>query len=260
MRKGCPLSVVSCRSDRADGGAARAFSLLEVMVAVALLALGLVLLLQVQARSIQLAQDARFITVATMLARGKLYDCQQDLLKKGFSIGDYDEEGKFDDEGFPTFYWECHAYQPELPVPDATEIASGASAASEATNATGAAPNPGEEMGMGFLAPVLSQMSGVLGDSIRELVVIVRWQDGGAWDDLRVVTHVVDKTAVNNVAGAIRQASGAMGGIPGLGGPGGASAPPIPGLGGRGGAGSPTGSPTNPGGALGVGTRGGATK
>ena len=35
-------------------------------------------------------------SVATMLARSKLYDCQHDLLKKGFSIGDYDEEGNFD--------------------------------------------------------------------------------------------------------------------------------------------------------------------
>ena len=51
---------------RSAGG----FTLLEVMVAIGLLALGLVVLLQVQARSIQLAQQARNMSVATGLARG----------------------------------------------------------------------------------------------------------------------------------------------------------------------------------------------
>ena len=72
-----------------------AFSLLEVMVAMAILTVGLVSLLQVQARSAQLAIEGRELTVATMLARSKLYDCQHDLLKKGFSVGDYDEDGNF---------------------------------------------------------------------------------------------------------------------------------------------------------------------
>mgnify|MGYP001764424235 CR=1 FL=1 len=58
------------------------------MVAIALLSIGLVLLLQVQARSIQLAQQAREMTVATQLARAKLYDCETDLLKKGEDVSD----------------------------------------------------------------------------------------------------------------------------------------------------------------------------
>jgi prepilin-type N-terminal cleavage/methylation domain-containing protein len=195
----------------------RAFSLLEVMIAMAILSMGMVLLLQSQSRSMQLAQQGRAITVATMLARGKLYDCQQDLLKQGFSIGDYSSEGNFDEEGYPKFYWECHAYQPELPVPSAGEIANaGAGGGGPLGGAVGgavdAAKGQGQDLGMQVIAPFLAQLSGIMGDSIRELVVIVRWSDGGEGplEEMRVATHVIDKTAVNNISQMIGRQVGSL--------------------------------------------------
>ena len=196
-----------------------AFSLLEMMVAIALLSMGLVLLLQVQARSIQLAQQAREMTIATQLARAKLLDCQVDLLKKGFSIGDYDEEGDFSDEQMPGFFWECHAYKPEMPVADATDINTAA-----AGGALGLDPSATEEASggggqadpmMGMIAPIVAQMSGILGDSIRELHVIIRWGTGEDMQEMSVTTHVIDKTAVNNVAAMIAQQAGALGALMG---------------------------------------------
>ena len=210
---------------------AHAFSLLEVMVAIAILAVGMTVLLQVQTRSINLAQQGREMTVATTLARSKLLDCQADLTKKGFSIGDYDEEGNFSDDGYPTFYWECHAYKPDIPVANATDVQQ-AFSATGTEEAGQAAEQQGGDLGMQFLAPVMSQLSGVLGDSIRELVVIVRWGKAGEADEMRVATHVIDKTAVNQVAGMIQQATAMM---PGAGGAGGAG-------GGRSGGGSGGGS------------------
>lgn len=236
------------------------FTLLEVMVAVALLSLGIVLLLQVQARSIQLAQQARNLSVATGLARAKLYDCEHDLKKKGFSIGDYDESGRFDgdgvdDEAFASFFWECHGYKPKLPVPDATEITEGLTAGAEAkaaeSSGVGGLAGAGEAAGIGagMIAPVLGQVSQIIGESIRELVVIVRWKEGDSWQELQVTTHVVDKTGINQLAAGLAaqtpQIPGLPGGAPpagaGKGGPGatgGPGAPPstggsIPGMGGR---------------------------
>lgn len=185
------------------------FSLLEMMVAVALLSTGLVLLLQVQARSIQLAQDAREMTVATMLVRGKLLDCQTELLKAGFSIGDFDRDGNFDDEGYPTFFWECHAYKPDMPVADVGDVQAAMSGVGAADTAE-AAQAQGAELGMQFLAPVMSQMSSILGDSIRELVVLVRWGEGGDVQEMTVTTHVIDKQPVTAVAAMIGQQTDAM--------------------------------------------------
>jgi general secretion pathway protein I len=200
------------------------FSLLEVMVAIAILAMGVTLLVQVQGRSAELAMKAREMTVATMLARGKLYDCQTDLLKKGFTIGDYDADGSFDDEGYPSFFWECHGYKPEMPVADGGDITGAAGKLGLGGGGDDDAPNPGEEMGMQFLAPVLSQMSSVLGDSIRELVVVVRWGQGDEQEELMVTTHVVDKGPVNQVAAMIQQQTRALGqALGGAGGAGGAN-------------------------------------
>ena len=198
----------------------RGFSLLEMMVAIAILSLGLVLLLQVQARSVQLAQQAREMTIATQLARAKLYDCEQDLLKKGFSVGDYDEEGTFDDEQMPGFFWECHAYRPDMPIAEASDISEAAAPGAAAGEEQAGQADPM----MGMLAPVLSQMSGIMGDSIRELHVIIRWGQDEDRQEMTVTTHVIDKTAVNNVAAMISQQSSRLKSlIGGAGGAGGAA-------------------------------------
>jgi general secretion pathway protein I len=180
----------------------RGFSLLEVMIALAILSVGLVFLFQVQARSIQLASQAREITLATMLARAKLLDCQTDLLKKGFSIGDYNESGSFSDDDHPDIYWECHAYEPEMPAADGGDVSSafGGGAAG-----AGGGDDANNDPGMAFLGPILSQMSSVLGKSIRELVVIVRWGSGDDIEEMTVTTHVVDKQPIVGIAQMLQQ-------------------------------------------------------
>ena len=222
----------------------RGFSLLEVMVAIAILSVGMVMLLQVQTRSIQLAQQGRSITVATMLARGKLYDCEHDLLKKGFSVGDYAADGKFDEEGYSSFFWECHAYKPDLPVPQSNDIADAAVAGSGLGATADAAKAQNPDFGMQAMAPFFSQLSSILGDSVRELVVVVRWSDGGEgpMEEMRVATHVIDKTAVNNVSQMIQQQTK---GLDKLTNPGGTDAT-TPGTNPTSGVKSPTGGRTSP--------------
>ena len=199
-----------------------AFTLLEVMVAVAVLAIGMTTLLQIQARSALMAEQAKAMTVATQLVRSKLYDCEVEMLKRGFSEGDFKEEGKFDDEGYDTFFWECHGYKPELPMPDAAQITEAAtSAASDpqssqipgASDSLGGAPpvDPGMlGAGMGMIAPVVAQVTDLIGESIRELTVIVRWRQGDVWDEMRVTTHLTDPTGVNALAPQIGQMSTMM--------------------------------------------------
>jgi prepilin-type N-terminal cleavage/methylation domain-containing protein len=210
-----------------------AFSLLEVMVAMAILTVGLVSLLQVQARSAQLAIEAREMTVGTMLARAKLYDCQAELLRRGFSIGDFDEDGNFDDEEYPTYFWECHAYAPELPTGDGVgDLSALSGAGAGAAGDANAAQNPATDMAMGMMGPVLQQMATVMKDSIRELVVIVRWGQGADQQEIRVVTHLIDKGPVNQVSAMIAQQSQALtGALGGAGAPGtpGNGSPPSPG-------------------------------
>lgn len=177
------------------------FTLLEVMVSLAILAGGLVVMLQAQTRSIELAQEAHFLTVSSQLARAKLYDCETDLHKKGFSIGDYDEEGDFSEEGFENFYWECHAYPMDIPAPGSDDIAS-----------MGGDDERDTSMGLGMIAPFMENLGNALKDSIRELVVIVRWKNEKVMEELRLTTHVIDKRAVNQFANVVRQITSRFGG------------------------------------------------
>ena len=80
-------------------GISAGFTLLEVMVAVALIAITLVTLLGAQAQSVSIANGSRFDAMASLLAQWKLTE---------FSLQDYEQlassEGNFGEE-YPHFSW-----------------------------------------------------------------------------------------------------------------------------------------------------------
>lgn len=79
------------------------FTLLEVMVAVAILALVLVTLIGVKNRSMQDVMLAEHITTATMLAKREMTD----MLVTGATatVQDSEEEGEFTEEEFKGYTW-----------------------------------------------------------------------------------------------------------------------------------------------------------
>lgn len=68
--------------------ARRGFTLLEVMIALALLGLALVVLIKSAAGSIFNAEEAHMMGVATDLARARMYEEEETLIKDGFSDTD----------------------------------------------------------------------------------------------------------------------------------------------------------------------------
>ena len=166
------------------------------MIAMAIMGLSLLYLFEAQTRSMKLAAKGRALNIATQLARKKLIDCRYDLLKKGFSLGDYGSDGTFEEEGYKDYRWECHGLRFNMPPP-------GADAISKAMKIQqGASPQGGADTSMGanMLAPFFSLVSVTLGDSIRELVLIVRWTEQGVDEDLKVVTHVVNEKPMAELA------------------------------------------------------------
>ena len=73
------------------------------MVALALLGLGLIVLIKSAAGNISSSEQAHMMGIATDLARGKMYDIEEKLLKDGFTDTDSREDRSkpFDDEGWP---------------------------------------------------------------------------------------------------------------------------------------------------------------
>lgn len=177
----------------------RGFSLLEVMVALALLSLSFTSLILVQARATRLASEARNISLATQLARYQLMECKNEVQKKISSVSDFNIEGDFEDMGYTNFTWECHAPKFNMKPPSASQVDE---------NIKGAAPDKAKrDMGVTSTvsAPFISMITDALGDSVRELVVIIRWTDNNIQDEMRVVTHVIDLTAMSNLSRMLDQ-------------------------------------------------------
>ena len=63
----------------------RGFTLLEVMIALAILAVSLTILIGTQANSVHMTERASRMSAAAMLARSQMIDIEHELLSDGFS-------------------------------------------------------------------------------------------------------------------------------------------------------------------------------
>ena len=82
------------------------FTLLEVMVGLALLGFALVVLMRSTAGNIRAAEQSHMLGVATDLARAKMYDIEESLMKDGFSDTEVDDCNKdFSEEGWPNIHY-----------------------------------------------------------------------------------------------------------------------------------------------------------
>jgi general secretion pathway protein I len=181
----------------------RAFTLLEVLVAIAILGLGLTVILSSQTGLFSSASRGEHLTAAGNLLRCKMSELELELEQKGFNLTDENDEGPCcDDEENYTCSWKIERV--ELPpLPEASGDADagvddpgaagplGAIANISASQGTslGDKATPGsvmeqlgstgtsgmEGMVMGFVYPSLKPM---LEASIRRVTVKVMWKEG----------------------------------------------------------------------------------
>lgn len=92
----------------------RGFTLLEVLVAMSLLALGLSALIGHQAVSVQMSHASNQLGQANLLAQGKLLDLEHLLISESMDVLDNCEDGNFRREDFDEFEWKACAYKLEI--------------------------------------------------------------------------------------------------------------------------------------------------
>ena len=90
----------------------RGFTLLEVMVALGILALSLMVMIEMQSTSVLLSSDADQISQATVLADEKMREVLLVLEREGWSTQDIAEQGDFSDFGDEEFRGESLNYNP----------------------------------------------------------------------------------------------------------------------------------------------------
>jgi general secretion pathway protein I len=92
------------------------FSLLEVMISVAIMAIALVVLTRTVTGDVRATYHSRMVTAATFLARTKISSLEQNILEIGFSEMEGEDEGDFTEEGFSRFKWYAAVERMKLPT------------------------------------------------------------------------------------------------------------------------------------------------
>ncbi len=144
------------------------FSLLEVMVSIAILAVSLTVLLTFSGNTLLKSGRAEKLTIATMLARQKMTDIEIELeksKKKREFPDERSEDGQFD-EPFEDYSWQMEIRRVELP-----------------------APVTGDEGSM--QAVIGKQLTREISKTVRELKLTVSWKEGEDEQSIDVVTHIV---------------------------------------------------------------------
>ena len=165
------------------------FSLIEVLVSLAILAMSLVVLSRVVTANVSAANHARMTTAATFLARTRISMMEQSLLEYGFAEMDGEDNGDFSQEGFAAFRWYTKVERIELPA-DSTQKVQQASTKSSQSN------NPMEMLSGfmgGFMATLMDPIRLGLQESVRKLTVRVKWNEAGKLEQsFEVVNFLTD--------------------------------------------------------------------
>jgi general secretion pathway protein I len=206
----------------------RGFTLIEVMLALAILGMSLVILVRSVAGNITSAQDSFYMGIATDLARAKMLDIEEKLLEEGFQETEQEEEGDFGDEGWSSIKWKVLVEPVELPNIDTLMNLSG-----EKGEGQGSGSGEGEEgqsdldkfqssalggmlgmLGMGgggattesggnaantagFLQMGYPMVQQVLKASIRKISLTVSYDTGVHKEEFKVILYVTDAAGMD---------------------------------------------------------------
>ncbi len=187
---------------------ASGFTLIEVMMALAILFGALVVVVRSTAMNITATQKAALMGIATDLARGKMYDIEEQLLHDGFQQLDKEIDGDFSDEDWSRFSWKAEIMKIEMPAMQALqgldgEEGAGAGADSPIAGllgmAGGGGGGGGNAAGASFLSSQFEIIANILEESIRKVVLTVEWTVGQEEQSLVVTAYFTDPAAVNRV-------------------------------------------------------------
>lgn len=195
---------------RAKLSAASGFTLLEVLIAVALLGGALMVVVQSQAVNAVQTKLARDLSVSAMLAREKMGEIEIEIRKKE-SFDDLDEDcghGDFEEQGYPAIEWSCKNEPLKLDMDSSQLLASlEAIASGEAEGGllqmaaefggldlNGLSDSPQGQM----MLQVFPLIAEVLGQAIRRITLTISWSNRADTISYPVILFITDPTRVTN--------------------------------------------------------------
>lgn len=238
----------------------RAFTLLEVLVAIAILGMGLTAILSAQTGLFASSKRVERLSVATNLARCKMNEVELELLQNGYPLADTHDQGDCcNDEridGFQCLWTVERVVLPAAPsfedsseegegegdegsssglgalgslMTGQTELGAGSDIGdlAQTLGGTGGGADGIAAMVMGMVYPALKPM---LEASIRKVRVTVQWKEGSIERDLEIIQFVtnpqqggLDPEAAEGLAEAVESQGNSLGNLLGGGNPQGAT-------------------------------------
>jgi general secretion pathway protein I len=228
---------MSSRWRSSPAKATRAFTLLEVMVAVAILGLGLTVILTAQTGLFSSSKRSAQLSEAVGLARCKMSEIEEELLRKGYQLTKDEDEGSCceDEESELRCRWsvipvtlpdlstaglgqdagagESESESVEDPTAamdkfgEAEASLSGGDTAAAMDQLGGSSASGLASMAIGMIYP---QLKGMLEASIRKITVQVYWKEGSTERDLQVTQYVTNPQQ----GGMLAEGEGGAGNLP----------------------------------------------
>lgn len=175
-------------------GGARGFTLLEVMIAIAILALSMTSLLSSQMASIRATRYARGVSVAAFLAESKLLEIEDEMTFRGWGTDDKTFDGDFSEDGWPDVRYECLV--DFIEIPDFNVLQQAKDQADTDDGGADGGPSAfvatqGDQAfsAMGMVWPIVK---GAIEMSIRKASCTVTWTDGTLEQQFKVETFWTD--------------------------------------------------------------------
>ena len=139
---------------------------MEVMAAMAILAISLVAIYNASTQSVKLSERSGYITTAVNLAKARLGEIEFEILEKGFDSIEEKASGTFEDHDYADYRWEYTSNKIQIPL---------------------VSINP-EEKSVSDNS-YLKMAQDMLEKSIKELRLRVYFKDGAKEDFVELVTH-----------------------------------------------------------------------
>ncbi len=177
--------------------AGRGFTLLEVMVALAILATSLLAISDVVGGALRNQTRARNLELAALLARGKMAQVEDHYQWKGFKTSDESDEGSFDEEGHAEVKWRLEIKAPPGTLDGDQLIRAITGSDLKELLAQGAQGDQASALGpfQAVLTATLQTMSARLAEQVkkglREVRLTVSWPENGRDESFQVKTHML---------------------------------------------------------------------
>ena len=193
------MSVKSSAS-RQDGG----FTLLEVLIALAILSLSLSALISAQMQAIRATAYSRDLTTAMFLAEYQLIELEWETKRNGWQKTDINVDGDFAEQGWQNYRYKCLVDFLELP-----EYTAMLDAKADTEDAAGGADNVMDvgEQNFSMIGMVWPQLKSAIESAIRKASCEVSWKTNGVDYTFDVSTFWTHPDAMTDTSQFLRDAA-----------------------------------------------------